>query len=352
MNNAVVHIGQSKLSLSTRPYIVAELSANHGNSLELALKTVSAAKSAGADAIKLQTYTADSITFNHKSEIFKINQGTVWDGEYLYDLYEKAHMPWEWHDPIFKLAKELGIDCFSSPFSPEAVDYLKKFNPPAFKIASFEITDIPLIKYAAKQNKPIIISTGIANENDIKLALDACHQVGNSEVILLKCTSAYPAPIDSLQLRLIPIMRKQFNTLVGLSDHSKGIIAPTIATSLNAVFIEKHFILDKSVGGPDAHFSLEPKEFKEMVDTVHKTFEALGPEVNSFPSTRPKSQFARSLFIVKDVKRGDCISQENIKSIRPSHGLHPKYYESILGKTFRQDLPAGTPLSKDHYSES
>lgn len=352
MSNDIIHIGEKELSPHKRPYIVAELSANHGNSLDIALKTVHEAKLAGADAIKLQTYTADSITFNHKSEIFKINQGTVWDGEYLYDLYEKAHMPWEWHDPIFKLAKELGLDCFSSPFSPEAVDYLKKFNPPAFKIASFEITDIPLIKYVAKQNKPIIISTGIANEEDIKLALDACHQVGNSKVILLKCTSAYPAPIDSLQLRLIPIMRKQFKTLVGLSDHSKGIIAPAIATSLNAVFIEKHFILDKSVGGPDAHFSLEPKEFKEMVDAVHQAFEALGQDVSRFPSSQPKSQFARSLFIVKDVKQGDCISQENIKSIRPSHGLHPKYYESILGKRFKQDLSAGTPLSKEHYSDS
>jgi pseudaminic acid synthase len=352
MNNPVIQIGQSQLSLQNKPYIVAELSANHGNNLETALKTVSAAKYAGADAIKLQTYTADSITLNHKSEIFKINQGTTWDGEYLYDLYEKAHMPWEWHESIFNLAKDLDLDCFSSPFSLEAVDYLKKFNPPAFKIASFEITDIPLIKYTAKQQKPIIISTGIANEADIKLAIDTCHQAGNLDVILLKCTSAYPAPMDSLQLRLIPVMRNQFNTLVGLSDHSQGIIAPIIATSFNAVFIEKHFILDKSIGGPDAHFSLEPKEFKEMVNAVHQTFEALGTELNRFPSNQTKSQFARSLFIVKDVKKGDFISEENVRSIRPSHGLHPKYYESILGKLFSQDLPAGTPLSEEHYSNS
>ncbi|MEN8787463.1 MAG: pseudaminic acid synthase, partial [Flavobacteriales bacterium] len=251
-------------------FIIAELSANHGGKIEITLETVRAAKRAGADAIKIQTYTADTITFDSKKEHFKINQGTHWDGQYLYDLYKEAYLPWEWHAEIFKVAKEEGLVCFSSPFDYTAVDFLEELNTPIYKIASFEITDIPLIEYAASKGKPMIISTGIAEIEDIELAIQTCKKAGNNDITILKCTSAYPASLEDANLITIPDIMKRFGVKSGLSDHTLGTEAPAIAVALGATVIEKHFILDKSIGGPDAHFSLDEKEFAEMVSAVRK----------------------------------------------------------------------------------
>ena len=257
-------------------FIIAELSANHGGKLETALETVRAAKRTGADAIKIQTYTADTITLNSNKDCFKINQGTHWDGQYLYDLYKEASLPWEWHSKIFEVAKEEGLVCFSSPFDNSAVDLLEELNTPIYKIASFEITDIPLIEYAASKGKPMIISTGIAEIADIELAIETCKKAGNNDITILKCTSAYPADPKDANLLTIPDIKSRFRVKVGLSDHTMGIEGPIIATVLGATVIEKHFILDKSIGGPDAHFSLDEKEFTEMVNAVRKAEEMMG----------------------------------------------------------------------------
>ena len=327
-------------------YIIAELSANHGGELEIALETIKAAKRAGADAIKIQTYTADTITLNSNKDYFRINQGTHWDGQYLYDLYKKASLPWEWHAKIFETAKEEGIVCFSSPFDNSAVDLLEELNTPIYKIASFEITDIPLIEYSASKGKPMIISTGIAEIADIELAIEACKKAGNNDITILKCTSAYPANPKDANLLTIPDIKKRFDVKVGLSDHTMGIEGPVVATALGATVIEKHFILDKSIGGADAHFSLDEKEFTEMVKAVRKAEEMMGKVDYEMTEKKKKSrQFSRSLFVVEDVKVGDTITKENIRSIRPGFGMHPKYYDEILGKTFSEDIQRGQPLS-------
>jgi len=327
-------------------YIIAELSANHGGELEIALETIKAAKRAGADAIKIQTYTADTITLNSNKDYFRINQGTHWDGQYLYDLYKKASLPWEWHAKIFETAKEEGIVCFSSPFDNSAVDLLEELNTPIYKIASFEITDIPLIEYSASKGKPMIISTGIAEIADIELAIEACKKAGNNDITILKCTSAYPANPKDANLLTIPDIKKRFDVKVGLSDHTMGIEGPVVATALGATVIEKHFILDKSIGGADAHFSLDEKEFTEMVKAVRKAEEMVGKVDYEMTEKKKKSrQFSRSLFVVEDVKVGDTITKENIRSIRPGFGMHPKYYDEILGKTFSEDIQRGQPLS-------
>jgi pseudaminic acid synthase len=326
-------------------FIIAELSANHGGELEIALETIRAAKRSGADAIKIQTYTADTITFNSKKDFFRINQGTHWDGQYLYDLYKEASLPWEWHSKIFEVAKEEGLICFSSPFDNSAVDLLEELNTPIYKIASFEITDIPLIEYAASKGKPMIISTGIAEIADIELAIEACKKVGNNDITILKCTSAYPADPKDANLLTIPDIKSRFGVKVGLSDHTMGIEGPVVATVLGAKVIEKHFILDKSIGGPDAHFSLDEKEFTEMVNAVRKAEEMMGVVDYKMTEKKKKSrQFSRSLFIVKDVKIGEKITKENVRSIRPSFGMHPKYFSELLGKEFNQDIHAGEPL--------
>jgi pseudaminic acid synthase len=327
-------------------FIIAELSANHGGKLETALETVRAAKRTGADAIKIQTYTADTITIDSKKEYFKINQDTHWDGLFLHDLYKKAFLPWEWHKPIFDLAKEIGIVCFSSPFDNSAVDLLEELKTPIYKIASFEITDIPLITYVASKGKPMIISTGIADIDDIKLAIETCKSVGNNDITILKCTSAYPAEPEDANLLTIPDLKKRFGVKVGLSDHTLGIGCPVVATALGATVIEKHFILDKSIGGPDAHFSLDEKEFTEMVVAVRSAEKMMGKVDYKMNEKKKKSrQFSRSLFVVKDVKKGDKITKENVRSIRPGFGMHPKYYPKIIGNYFINDISAGEPLN-------
>ena len=332
-------------------FIIAELSANHGGEIDIALETIRAAKRAGADAIKIQTYTADTITLNSNKDCFKINQGTHWDGQYLYDLYKEASLPWEWHSKIFEVAKEEGLVCFSSPFDNSAVDLLEELNTPIYKIASFEITDIPLIEYIASKGKPMIISTGIAEIADIKLAIEACKKVGNNDITILKCTSAYPAEPKDANLLTIPDIKSRFGVKVGLSDHTMGIEGPVVATVLGAKVIEKHFILDKSVGGPDAHFSLDEKEFTEMVNAVRKAEEMMGIVDYKMTEKKKKSrQFSRSLFIVKDVKVGEKLSKENVRSIRPGFGLHPKHLKDILGKKFKNNFSKGTPLSENLFS--
>ena len=332
--------------LSNKCFIIAELSANHGGDLKIAKETVKAAKRAGADAIKLQTYTADTITIDVKSDLFKINQGTHWDGQYLYDLYKEAALPWEWHKPLFELAKQEGLVCFSSPFDFTAVDFLEELNTPIYKIASFEITDIPLIKYVASKGKPIIISTGIATEEDIVLAIKTCKGVGNNNITILKCTSAYPAKAEDVNLLTMVDIAKRFNVKVGLSDHTLGIEAPVVAVSLGAKVIEKHFILDKKIGGADAHFSLDEAEFTAMVKAVRTAEKMLGSVTYEMDEKKAKSrEFSRSLFIVKNVKKGEKLTKENVRSIRPGYGLHPKYYEKIMGKSFSEDVEKGEPLT-------
>tara|TARA_B100000963_G_scaffold137846_1_gene119931 strand:+ start:9270 stop:10289 length:1020 start_codon:yes stop_codon:yes gene_type:complete len=331
--------------MKNKTFIIAELSANHNGDINVALETVRAAKRAGADAIKIQTYTPDTLTIDCKNDYFKINHGTAWDGEYLYDLYKRAYTPWEWHKEIFRLAREEGLICFSSPFDETAVDLLEKLDAPIYKIASFEIQDVPLIEYTAKKGKPMIISTGIAEIEDIELAIETCKNVGNNDITILKCTSAYPADPKDVNLLTIPDIASRFGVKTGLSDHTIGIEGPIVATALGATVIEKHFILDKSIGGPDSHFSLDEKEFKEMVRAVRLAEKMIGKIDYKMNEKKKKSrQFSRSLFVVKDVKKGDLITKHNLRSIRPGFGMHPKFYNEILGKTFSCKINRGTPL--------
>jgi len=332
-------------------FIIAELSANHNGSLEFAKETIRAAKRAGADAIKLQTYKADTITLDVKESQFKINHGTEWDGRYLYDLYEEAHLPWEWHQELFETAAIEGLICFSSPFDPTAVGLLETLNVPAYKIASYEITDIPLIELVASKGKPVIFSTGIAGEDDIKLAVEACKKQGNDQIIILKCTSAYPTPPEQANLATISEIANRFNVMAGFSDHTLGIVAPVLSVAYGARVIEKHFILDKSDGGVDSHFSLDEREFQEMVDAV-RIAEKMTGEANFEITDKMKGQrdFSRSLYVVEDIKKGNLITEFNVRSIRPGYGLHPKYYREILGKKVNTDVMKGTPMSFDFVS--
>lgn len=329
-----------------KTFIIAELSANHNGSLEIALDTIRAVKKAGADAIKIQTYRADTITLDCDNEYFQITQGTIWDGTTLYRLYEQAYTPWEWHEEIFRVAREEDLICFSSPFDFTAVDLLEELNVPAYKIASFEITDINLIEYAAQKGKPMIISTGIATMGEIQEAVDTCRKVGNEDIILLKCTSAYPAPLESINLRTIPNLAETFGVISGLSDHTMGISVPIAAVALGAKVIEKHVILDRSMGGPDSAFSLNIEEFGAMVRAIRETEKALGKVHYELDEKSQKSrEHSRSLFFVEDVKQGELITEKNIKSIRPGYGLAPKYYHEILGKTVNRDISRGMPVS-------
>jgi len=329
----------------TSVYIIAELSANHNQNLDVALRTVRAAADAGADAIKIQTYTPDTITIDCDNEYFRLNHGTIWDGQTLYNLYQQAYTPWEWHEALFAEAKKCGLDCFSTPFDFSAVDFLEQFNPPAYKIASFEIFDIPLIEKAAKLGKPMIISTGLATEEDIYDAINACHRVNNHQIALLKCTSSYPAPVEKANLLTIPDMKQRFGCEVGLSDHTLGITSPVVSVALGAKIIEKHFILDKSIGGPDAAFSLDKDEFSLMVKHVREAEKSLG-NVNYELDEKAKAskQLGRSLFVVKDIKMGETLTPENIRSIRPGYGISPKFYFDVLGKKANKELKRGTPL--------
>jgi pseudaminic acid synthase len=346
--NDFISIGSFDFNQKNGVFIIAELSANHNGSLEIALDSIKAAKRAGADAVKLQTYTADTITMDCNKDDFKIKQGTIWDGKYLYDLYKDACTPWEWHDELFDAARNDNLICFSSPFDKSAVDLLENLNAPAYKIASFEITDIPLIEYVASKGKPLIISTGIAGLEDIELALDACQRMGNKQIILLKCTSSYPAPIEEANLAMIPDLAKRFGVIAGLSDHTMGITVPLAATVLGARVIEKHFILNHSIGGPDASFSLDEQEFSAMVKAVREAEMAIGKVDYTLTEKMIKSrEFSRSIYVVEDIREGEIISNINIRSIRPGYGLHPKFLHDVLGKKARIDLERGTPLKWD-----
>ena len=332
----------------SKTFIVAELSANHGHKLEVALESVRAAKEAGADAVKIQTYTADTITLNCEADDFKV-KGTLWNGRTLYDLYQEAYTPWEWHQAIFDEAQKCGITCFSTPFDKTAVDFLEELDNPIYKIASFEITDIPLIRYIASKQKPIILSTGIAMEEDIRLALDTIYAEGNKDVTLLKCTSAYPAPIEDANLLTIPDMKTRFGCKVGLSDHSEGYTVPMTAVALGAEVVEKHFILDRSIGGPDAAFSMEIGEFAKMVQDVRNIEKALGSVYYpTDPSEIKGREFCRSLYIAEDVKAGDLITEMNVRSVRPGFGLHPKYLSKLIGKSFNRSINKGSRLLMEY----
>ena len=342
--STVVNIGHC--NLNQKVFIIAELSANHNGSLQVALDTITAMKESGADAIKLQTYTPDTITLDCDNELFTISQGTLWDKRKFYDLYAEAMTPWEWHEELFNHAKNLGMIAFSSPFDPTAVDFLENLNVPAYKIASFEITDIPLIEYTASKGKPIIISTGIATLEDISEALEACHRAGNHNITLLKCTSAYPADLGEMNLLTIPDMIKRFGVTIGLSDHTMSPSAPIAAVALGARVIEKHFILKRDMGGADSEFSLEPHEFKAMVDAVRDTEKLLGTVTYDLsPKSLKSREFSRSLFVAEDAKAGDIITLKNVRSVRPGFGIAPKYLDKILGKTFVSDTKKGTPMS-------
>lgn len=333
-------------------YIIAELSANHGHKLENALASVRAAKSAGADAIKIQTYTADTITLDCDSADFQVKSGTLWDGTTLYQLYKQAYTPWEWHQAIFDEAKKIGIDCFSTPFDKTAVDFLEQLGNPIYKIASFEITDIPLIEYAASKHKPMIISTGIATPEDIQLALEACHRVGNFDVTLLHCVSAYPAPLENVNLRTMVDMAERYGVKIGLSDHTMGTDVAIAAATLGASVVEKHFILDRSIGGPDAAFSMQQDEFFSMVQSIRNVEKALGiVKYKDDPSQIPGREFSRSLYVAEDINEGEMVTEKNVRPVRPGYGLHPKYYNEILGKKVRVKLKKGDRVTFDNIFE-
>jgi len=309
-----------------------------GGKIEIAKESIKVAKEIGANAMKLQTYTADTLTLNSNKDDFIIKGGTLWDGKKLYDLYKEAHLPWEWHKELFEYAREIGIDIFSSPFDKSAVDFLEQFNPSAYKIASFEITDYELIRYTASKGKPIIISTGIATIDEIQDVVDICRSEGNEDIILLKCTSAYPAPLEDANLKMIPNLKKTFGVEVGFSDHTIGSTAPIVAVTLGAKVIEKHFIIDKSIGGADVDFSMDRNEFSKMVKDIRDTEKLLGRVDYSMNEKKKNSrQFARSLYVAKDIKKGEIFTEENIKSVRPSFGMHPKYLKDILGKKAKRD---------------
>ena len=330
-----------------KTFIVAELSANHGHKLEVALESVRAAKEAGADAVKIQTYTADTITLNCDADDFKV-KGTLWDGRTLYDLYQEAYTPWEWHQAIFDEAKKCGLICFSTPFDKTAVDYLEGLGNPIMKIASFEITDIPLIEYAAKKGKPMVISTGIAMQEDIELAVKTCKDAGNNDITLLKCTSSYPAPIEDANLKTMVDMKERYGVKVGLSDHTMGYDVAVAAVALGATLVEKHFILDRSIGGPDAAFSMEIGEFAAMVESIRNVEKALGEvKYPTDPSKIKGREFCRSLYVAEDIKAGDVITEKNVRSVRPGFGLHPKALPDVLGKKFVKDCKKGDRLALD-----
>lgn len=326
-------------------FIVAELSANHGHKLEIALNTIRAAKEAGADAVKIQTYTPDTITLDCDNEFFQIRQGTIWDGTTLYRLYQEAYTPWEWHDELFEYARKIGITMFSTPFDKTSIDFLEKLKNPIYKIASFEITDIPLIEYAASMGKPMIISTGIATLQEIEESILACRKCGNEDITLLKCTSSYPAPLDESNLLTIQDMRSRFGVKVGLSDHSLGDVNASTAVALGASVIEKHFILDKAIGGPDSEFSMEPKDFSAMVQRIRSVEKCLGNVTYDLSDKMIKNRkFSRSLFAVKDIKKGEMFTAENVRSVRPCDGISPKFLPQLIGLRAGRDIAYGNPI--------
>ena len=332
--------------MQSKTLIIAELSANHNNDFDLAVKTLEAMADAGADAVKVQTYKPESLTINLDTGYFAPRSEGLWKGYTPWKLYSEAAMPYEWQPKLQKIAHDLGLEFFSSPFDKEAVDFLETLNVPKYKIASFEITDIPLIEYTASKGKPMIISTGVAEIEDIELALETCRKVGNDDITLLKCTSQYPATIEQANILTIPDMQKRFGVKIGVSDHTMGSLVPTVSVSLGAAVVEKHFILDRSLGGPDSSFSMEPNEFKEMVQSIRQVEVALG-KVTYEVSENDKNR-RRSLFVVEDIKVGEIISEKNVRSIRPGFGMHPKYLKDIFGKKVNKYLSRGDALRNDH----
>ncbi len=344
---AAFAIGGRSIGRGSPVYLVAEMSANHNQKLERAIETIRAAKRAGADAVKLQTYTPDTITMRRDNEYFRI-KGTLWSDRTLYDLYSEAYTPWDWHPKLKQVADDEGIQLFSTPFDSSAVDFLEELGVPAYKVASFEIVDIPLLRRIARTGKPVIVSTGMATLAEIDEAVQTLRNAGASEIVLLKCTSAYPSPPDEMNLRTITHLSEAFGLPVGLSDHTLGIAVPVAAVALGACIVEKHFTLSRADGGPDSAFSLEPDEFRAMVQAIREAERALG-SVRYGPTEyeRESLAFRRSLFVVRDMRAGEPFTEQNVRSIRPSHGLHPRYLDTILGRRASRDIKAGTPLSWD-----
>lgn len=327
-------------------YIIAEMSANHNQDFDQAVKTIHAAKESGADAVKLQTYTPDTITIDSEKEFFQIGKGTLWAGQRLYDLYKKAYTPWEWQPKLKEIADDICLDLFSSPFDHTAVDFLEKMEVPAYKIASFELVDLPLIWRVARTGKPIIMSTGMATLAEIDEAVRTAREAGARQIALLKCTSAYPAPPEEMNLRTIPHLAEAFQVPAGLSDHTQGIAIPVAAVALGACMVEKHYTLSRAIPGPDSAFSLEPHEFKAMVDAVRMAEKAVGSIFYEATNQEAMSRvFRRSLFVVKDMGPGEVFTKQNTRSIRPGHGLHPRYLETVCGRRAAQAIERGTPLS-------
>ncbi len=351
MNGKEIRIGGRAIGPDQPPYIIAELSGNHNGDIGRAIELIRQAKHAGADAVKLQTYTADTMTIRSDRPDFKI-RGGLWDGYSLYDLYEQAHTPWEWHPALFEEAASLGISLFSSPFDETAVTFLESLNAPAYKIASFELVDLPLIACVARTGKPVIMSTGMANEQEIAQAVETARAHGCSELVLLHCTSAYPAPPDQANLRMIPELARRFEVVSGLSDHTLGTVVAVTSVALGACVIEKHFTLRRADGGPDCAFSLEPDELARLCNDSREAWQALGQV--SYQQTAAEQAnriFRRSIYVVQDIKAGEPLTVHNIRRIRPGYGLAPGLYPRLLGKKARVDLSAGTPLSLDHVVE-
>lgn len=344
-----IRIGERFLGEGEPTFIVAELSANHLQDYRRAEETIRAAKEAGADGVKLQTYTPDTITMDCDNEYFQIKQGTIWDGTTFYKLYQEAYTPWDWQPKLMKLANELGMECFSSPFDFTAVDFMEEMKMPAYKIASFEIRDIPLIRKIARLGKPVIMATGIAYLEDIERAVRVCREEGNEQIVLLKCTSTYPTPYEDMNIKVLPNVAETFGCLTGLSDHSMGTAVAVASVALGAKMIEKHFTLSRADGGPDAAFSMEPEEFRRMADDVRIVEKALGEVTYKLTDKQEKSrEEGRSLFVVKDMKAGEIFTEDNMRSIRPAFGMAPRHYEEILGKKARTDIRRGTPLGWEH----
>jgi pseudaminic acid synthase len=343
-----IRIGARSIGAGHPVYVIAELSANHNQNFDKAIRIIEAARDAGADAVKLQTYTADTITIRSNKEQFRIGGGTLWDGRSLYELYGEAYTPWDWQPRLKKAANDLGMDLFSSPFDATAVDFLEEMKVPAYKLASLELVDLPLIEKMASTGKPLIMSTGMATIEEIEEAVRTARHAGATQLALLKCTSAYPAPPEEMNLRTIPELTRRFNVPVGLSDHTTGITAPVAAIALGACIVEKHLTLSRSDPGPDSAFSLEPQEFKAMVDAVRIGEKALG-EIHFGVSAKEASVlvFRRSLFVVQDMKRGEAFTAKNVRSIRPGHGLHTRHLAEVLGQKAARDIERGTPLSWD-----
>lgn len=340
-----IKIGSRMVGDGEKTFIVAEMSANHLQDYDRAEAIIRAAKEAGADAVKLQTYLPDTITLDCDNSYFQITQGTIWDGTTLHKLYETAYTPWEWQPRLYKLAAELGMECFSSPFDETAVDFMEKMDMPAYKVASFEINDIPLIRKIARIGKPVIFATGVARLEDIERAVSICREEGNEQIILLKCTSTYPAPYEDMNLKVIPNMAEVFDCVTGLSDHSMGTAVAVGSVALGAKMVEKHMTLRRADGGPDAAFSMEPEEFGQMVRDIRILEKALGKVTYELTDKQKKSrEDSRSLFVVRDIKAGEKLTRENVRSVRPAFGLHTMYYEEILGMRARMNLDKGTPL--------